>query len=99
METVSGMCVFADAPSAAETARFTLLFTPRDHGAGWRARARNLRANGVAAKSCTAFLASSAVMPPTFTVWIVTPGWIVAGGRAQPGGPGDHTTQKTGGGG
>src|SRR4029078_1613747 len=96
METVSGMCVFTDAPSAAETARFTLLFTPRDHGAGWVGLALHLRANGVAAKSCTASLASSAVMPPTFTVWIVTPGWIVAGGRGEQGATAARGRYKSG---
>src|SRR6185312_13106526 len=85
IETVSGMCVFGAAASAADTARFTLLFTPSDHGAGCSVRVRKLSVNGVVAKSCTAALASSAVIPPTSTVWMVTPDSMVAGVCANAG--------------
>src|SRR6187455_3021986 len=80
IETASGIFVFGAAARAADTARFTLLCTPSDHGAGCSVRARKLSVNGVAAKSCTAALASSAVIPPTSTVWMVTPDSMVAGG-------------------
>src|SRR5262245_28664716 len=97
METVSGTTVPDDALSAAETARFTLVFTPSDHGAGWSVRVRKVSVNGVVAKSCTAALAWSAVMPPTSTVWMKTPGWIVGGGACAKAGAAtiNATTKKT----